>query len=346
MAPAIPNAVRVLVVGDGPALRELVARALATDPRFEVMAHVSSAELALVRLRAATPDVVLCDLDLAGGSGLALVERLARERRFPVVAACRDTATNDAVAALDAGAADVFAKPREGTWPELTAVDLRSRILHAVPPLSTRTLAPSSGPPSSRGYELAPLSAGGVELFAIGASTGGPTAVETIVKSLPASCPPVVVVIHMPAGFTRTYATRLDGLSALAVCEAEDGVALEVGTVHVAPGGRQCRVRRRDGRLVIALGSSERIGDHAPSVDVLFESVAEATGRRTAAALLTGMGADGAKGLLALRKLGARTYAQDEATSVVFGMPKAAWSLGAVRELTPLDRIAARLLDG
>lgn len=181
-------------------------------------------------------------------------------------------------------------------------------------------------------------------VIAIGASTGGTEAIKTVLGALPEHTPPVLIVQHMPESFTTAFARRLDEIARLAVREAQGGELLAPGTAYLAPGHAHLLLRKRAGRLITELSASPAVGGHRPAVDVLFHSVAEVAGHEAIGVLLTGMGKDGAQGLLAMRRAGAWTIAQDEATSVVYGMPRAAAALGAACETVPLDEIAARIL--
>jgi two-component system chemotaxis response regulator CheB len=276
------------------------------------------------------PDVITLDLELPGLSGIELLQKIRHSRPTPavVVSAYSARGAKLTVEALEAGAVDVVEKPRDGFPAEAMLTELRTKLAIAATARLSRFKRPdavSRAIPGSAASQQAPS---GIELIAIGASTGGPAAVQAVVTELPANAPPVVIVIHMPAGFTRTYAQRLNELSRIVVAEAEDGDALVPGRALVAPGGRQMRIKRRGTGLVVELGTSDKVSGHAPSVDALFDSIAKCAVRRCHAAILTGMGADGAAGMLNLRRAGARTWAQDEASCVVFGMPKAAWDMG------------------
>lgn len=337
---------RVLIVEDSSTTRMLLRRAFAGDPRFEVVAALSSAEEAWDQLPMLAPDVMTLDIELPGMSGIELLRRLRPVRPVPtvVVSARGGKGARESLEALEAGAVDVVEKPGGGTTPESMLSELRTKVAIAATARLGRLKAPMPLGPVSTASSATGRSAGrGLELIALGASTGGPAAVEQVLAALVPPMPPVVVVLHMPAGFTNTYAARLNDRCRLEVAEAVDGELLRPGRVLIAPGGRQFRMRRQNGALAVVLGETTRHGGHAPSVDVLFESVAATAGRNAIGAIFTGMGADGAAGLLSLRKAGGRTLAQDEASCVVFGMPKAAWELGAAEELVPLEQIASRL---
>lgn len=332
--------IRVLIVDASASGRLLVARALAPDGRFQVLAALRNAEEVLERIADLAPDVLTLDADLPGLTGLELLRRLETQTPTPtvLVSAPSTRGARIALEALSAGAIELVQKPAPGTTPEAMFTELRAKVVVAATAHVSQHDASDAEPPPSR---MAPM---GMEVIAIGASTGGPAAVERVVTSLPRNAPPVLVVLHMPSGFTQTFAQRVNDRARLRFIEAEDGTVLGEGFGYIAPGGRQLRVRRRNGALVVALGEETRVTGHCPSVDVLFQSVAETAGPRAVGALLTGMGSDGAAGLLAIREAGGRTLAQDEASCVVYGMPRTAYELGAVERLVPLDDIAARLV--
>lgn len=332
--------IRVLVVDDSSTARLMISRALAADGRFLVVGTLGSAEEVLARVADIAPDVMTLDIELPGLNGIELLQQLRTLRPVPtvVVSAYSARGTKLSLDALEAGAVDVVEKPGNGVSPEAMFQELRAKVAIAATARVGVPMRSEAVPRSSATGSTA-------SLVAIGASTGGPQAVTEIVRALPVSSPPVVIVIHMPGGFTRSYAQRLDDLAELEVTEASEGDELRPGHAYVAPGGRQFRVRRRGAALVAELGGPERVGGFVPAVDVMFDSIAQCCGGETVAALLTGMGEDGARGLLAIRQAGGRTLAQDDATSVVWGMPRAAWQLGAAESLAPLGQIAARLLS-
>jgi two-component system chemotaxis response regulator CheB len=340
---------RVLVVDDSATVRLMISRAMAADPRLEVVGAVRTAEEALERIEQLAPDVMTLDLDLPGISGIELLQRLRPVRPVPTVVVSAHSARGArlSVEALAAGAVDVVEKPAPGVDVGAMLAELRTKVTIAATARLGRfkqASAIAGGVSAPVALGTTPAKRGTAELIAIGASTGGPSAVQAVLETMPASAPPIIVAIHMPAGFTQSYAQRLNELCRLSVSEARDGDELVPGCILVAPGGLQTRVRRKGQTYSVAVTGDERVNGHAPSVDVLFESVAQAAGARSAAAILTGMGADGARGMLSMRQAGARTFAQDEASCVVFGMPKAAWDLGAVEAVVPLGDIAGRLL--
>jgi two-component system chemotaxis response regulator CheB len=344
-----PDAIRALVVDDSAVAREVISAALAMDPAFEV-ATASNATIAGERIRQDRPDVVVLDLELPGMSGLAFLEHLMSNDPLPVVVCSGIARPGAAVAmrALELGAVEVIPKPDVGIRAllasggrELSTVvrgAAQARVRrHKGGRAATRSLFPVRAP------HIAPRAWTG-PVIVLGASTGGTEALRTILTSLPPDSPPVVVVQHMPGAFTAAFARRLDTLCAMRVMEARDGEPLRPGVVLIAPGGRHIELIKYAPGYAVRVFDGSPVSGHRPSVDVLFQSAASVLGARATAALLTGMGADGAEGLLALRGRGARTIAQDEHTSIVFGMPKEAIQRGAAAEVLPLDRIAAALL--
>jgi two-component system chemotaxis response regulator CheB len=340
---ALPGArpVRVLVIDDSPVMRGLLCELLSADPALEVVGTAADAYIARDKIKRLAPDVLTLDVQMPRMDGLAFLSNLMRLRPMPVVMVSTLTAAGADVTleALARGAVDFIAKPRlhAGDDVAIYAGELSAKIRQA----ARATVA-------ARGTETAPLvpaeyrSAG--RLLAIGASIGGTEAICRVLSQLPADAPATVVAQHIPAAFSTAFAQRLDRHSAMTVCEVRGRQPLLPGHVYVAPGGRHLRVRRSGGSLHCVLDDSPPVNRHRPSIDVLFESIAEHASAITSAALLTGMGDDGAKGLLALRHGGAATFVQDAATSVVWGMPGAAVALGAAQEVLPLSRIAARLL--
>jgi two-component system chemotaxis response regulator CheB len=327
----------------------IIARALSFDPRLEVVGAVRTAEEALERIEQLSPDVITLDLDLPGMGGIELLKRIKPIRPIPTVVVSAHSGRGARLShdALAAGAVDVVEKPCPGVDVEAVLAELRTKVTIAATARLGRfkqAAAISGAGPAPSLVGVSAARRGRAELLASGASTGGPTAVQSVLEAMPASPPPVVVAIHMPAGFTTNYAQRLNEVCRLSVSEAKDGDELLPGRILVAPGGLQTRVRRKGAGFSVSITGDERVNGHAPSVDILFESVALAAGKRAAAAIMTGMGADGARGMLTLRQTGARTFAQDEASCVVFGMPKAAWELGAAEALVPPGDLAGKLM--
>ena len=369
--------IRVLVVDDSSLIREMLVKSLTVPGVVEVVGTASDGLKALAAVERLAPDVVTLDVEMPGLTGLEVLARI-RDKALPVivVASMREAASDLAVQALTAGAFDFYPKP---SGPESfaklhdelgekikAASRFRRRALDRAGPTTTvgtsplraRATADAALPGATRiatpsrqkavqpiGPSRAPAKGFARSLIAIGASTGGPQALAEVLRSFPANVPPVLIVQHMPEGFTKKFAERLDGKLAVRVQEATDGQRLKMGTVLLAPGTKQHMVLAREGHeLVVRLVESAPVMHHRPSVDILFRSCAEILGRRTVAALLTGMGSDGARGLLEIHKTGATTIAQDEASCVVYGMPMEAIALGAADHVLPIGTIGPSLV--
>ncbi|HMM19802.1 MAG TPA: chemotaxis response regulator protein-glutamate methylesterase [Selenomonadales bacterium] len=332
--------VRVLVVDDSLVFRETLAREIARDPGIEVVATAADPYAARDRILEFEPDVMTLDVEMPRMSGIEFLKRLIPQYPLPVVVV---SAVSDSVFdALDAGAVDYVAKPDHkagrGMDPFISELIVKIKIA------STANLAAAKNP----GLVAAPLvrvgAAGRNCVIAIGASTGGTEAIETVLRAFPEDMPGTVIVQHMPAVFTAMYAQRLNHSCAVEVREAKKGDRVLPGRVLVAPGGSHMRVKRLNGDYIVECYQGEKVSGHCPSVDVLFHSMADQVGAGGIGVVLTGMGSDGAAGLLALRRSGGRTIGQDERSSVVYGMPKAAFDLGAVQEEVPLGQIARKLI--
>jgi two-component system, chemotaxis family, protein-glutamate methylesterase/glutaminase len=335
------NDIKVLVVDDSAVVRRLITQALESEPGIRVVAQAADAYAARDALMAAAPDVVTLDIEMPRLDGLSFLRKIMHYRPMPVIIVSSQVQDGGARAleALSAGAFDVVGKPASVAALSQLRVQLvtlvksafESQRPKAAPALPLATASIPAWPP------------GPCDLIAIGASTGGTVAIEKLLSATETNLPPIVIAQHMPATFTRAYAERVNQLSALSVREAVDGEPLMGGTALVAPGGKHLLVRYDGASLRARVKAGPLVSGHAPSVDVLFRSVAETVGPRASAALLTGMGRDGAEGLLALRRAGGRTVAQDEASCVVFGMPRAAIELDGADEVLSIDRLTARL---
>ncbi len=366
---------RVAVADDSSFIRRAIARLLAQEPDLQLVGSAGSGEELLDQIERWNPDAVVLDLSMPGMGGLATLDRIMATRPTPVLILSTHSKKDapQTIEALHRGAMDFIDKQQYSLvdFDALRAVlleKLRQITGHAAPPgLSdpARRPAAAATAPAALLTALDPGAAAGagrIEVVLIGASTGGPPAVEGLLRDLgpgiaaphlsqasppplPPPLPPILIVQHMPAGFTRAFADRLNAYLPLQVREATHQEPLLPGTVYIAPGGLHLRVQREGAGLRAALSTSPETAIHRPSVDVLFTSAAEAVGSRAVAALLTGMGSDGALGMAALVRAGALTLAQDEATSVVYGMPRAAVLAGAAREVLPLDRIGGRLRE-
>jgi two-component system, chemotaxis family, protein-glutamate methylesterase/glutaminase len=348
---------RVLIIDDSALMRSLLSQMISLAPDMEVVGAARDAESAREMIKLLNPDVLTLDVQMPKMDGLVFLERLMRLRPMPVVMVssftqkCSDTTLK----ALELGAVDFIGKPKaDGTKSmDSYAEDLVDKIraakgarLHLAPSAAHRQAllkpAPSHSASSLAGGGL--MGAGGKIVF-VGASTGGTEAIKDFLQGIPADCPPMLIVQHMPESFTTSFARRLDGLCEPRVVEAQGGEKLEAGTVYIAPGHSHLQVRRGGNGFVTELLATPPVNRHRPSVDVLFDSAAAVVGRKAIGVILTGMGKDGAQGLLRMRQAGARTFGQDENTCVVYGMPREAFLVGAVEEQWPLEMIARHVIN-
>ncbi len=334
------SGIRVAIADDSSFLRKAVARMLASEPGIELVGSAARGEELLENLGRWRPDAVILDLSMPGIGGLATLDEIMARRPVPVIilSTYSRKGAPQTIEALHRGAVD-FVDKQQFSLVDFEA--LRQVLAGKIREVTTprRAASPAAAPP-----KRPPAEEGGIpEVVLIGASTGGPPAIERILRDLGGDVPvPVLVVQHMPAGFTRAFAERLNIQLPLEVREPVDGEPLQPGTVYIARGGFHLRIVPGRQRLAAAVSSEPRDTPHRPSVDELFGSAA-AAGVRAVAILLTGMGHDGAEGMAKLAAQGALTIAQDEATSTIFGMPRAAAAIGAVREMLPLAEIGARL---
>ncbi|PHY13280.1 chemotaxis response regulator protein-glutamate methylesterase [Caulobacter sp. B11] len=333
--------IRVLVVDDSATMRGLITAALNRDPGIEVVGAAGDPFEARGMIKALNPDVVTLDIEMPNMNGIEFLEKIMRLRPMPVVmvSSLTQAGAEMTLRALELGAVDCVAKPTmaTGTADALAEVAVKVR---AAARASVRTRADAT-PVTARRKDYVPSG----DVVAIGSSTGGVEALLSILTLFPDTCPPTVITQHMPATFTASFAARLDRASGAKVQEATDGALLEAGKVYVAPGGGAHLEVVRSGGLRCRLVAADPVSGHRPSVDVLFNSLAKAVGDKAVGAILTGMGRDGAQGLLALRNAGARTLGQDEQSCVVYGMPRAAFEIGAVEKQVSLSSIGQSILD-
>lgn len=327
--------IRVLIVDDSSTMRALVAAALASDPELVVVGEAADPLEAREAIKQLNPDVITLDVEMPNMNGLDFLERVMRLRPMPVVMVSTLTTRGAEItlAALELGAIDCVAKPgpEDRDTFQTLAEKVKTAARAKVRPLQRRS------EPAEKSEDYDP----GDKVVAIGSSTGGVEALLAIVQHFPANCAPTVITQHMPGTFTRSFAERLNRACAAEVSEAKDGDPLKPGRVYLAPGGENhLEITGGAKNLHCHLKSGAAVSGHRPSVDVLFKSVSHAAKDRAVGVILTGMGRDGAQGLLAMREAGGRTLGQDEATCVVFGMPRAAFELGAVERQLPLEAIA------
>ncbi len=356
--------IRVLIVDDSAVVRQVMGEVLRRAPGIEVIATASDPVFALDKMRQAWPDVILLDVEMPRMDGITFLKRIMAERPTPVIICSTLTSrgAETTMQALAAGAVSIITKPTLGlkhflndSAAELVSAvrsaaraNMRAMKLAAATPGREGTLAPAAAaglprPAPGAGHEA--LAETTDRLIAIGTSTGGTQALEVVLRALPRTIPGIVVVQHMPEKFTELFAQRLNQLCAIEVLEAQDGQRVIAGRALIAPGGRHLTVRRSGAHYLVEVRDGPPVNRHRPSVDVLFRSVARSAGRNAMGVIMTGMGDDGARGLRELFDAGALTVAQDEASSVVFGMPREAIRLGAAGRVLGLEAIAPALIQ-
>lgn len=339
--------IRVLIIDDSIVIRQLLKDIFARDGGIEVVGTASDPIEGYDKIVQLKPDVLTLDVEMPRMDGITFLEKLMRSHPMPVVMISTLTREGSEVTlkALELGAVDFIAKPTQSIFTGMAALshEITSKVKAAararVRPKQAH-VAPVEMPQTS-----IKRVAGTHRLIAIGASTGGPEAIRQVLQGLPAEVPPIVIVQHMPPVFTRSFAERLDKLCTVRVKEAEDGDVLQPGHAYIAPGDYHLQVMRSGSQYRARVVQTEPVNRHRPSVDALFDSVMQASGASTVAVLLTGMGADGARGLKKLREAGARTIAQDEETCVVFGMPREAIQIGGAEFVLPLPQIAHKVVE-
>lgn len=343
--------IRLLIVDDSAVVRQVLSTIFASDPGLEVLATAPDPLVARQRLQEAWPDLIVLDLEMPNMDGMTFLRQLMAERptRVLICSTLTEQGAPAALEALAAGAVGYVSKPRVGVRDALagSARELIRSVKQAAQATPRALRSPAPLAPLAPQAAATPVAAGSdAPLVAIGCSTGGTQALEQILTALPPACPGIVVVQHMPEKFTAAFASRLNHLCAIEVREACNGDLVRPGLALIAPGGLHLRLVRNGAGFQTQVLNGPPVNCHKPSVDVLFKSVAEVAGAQSIGAILTGMGDDGARGLRAMHEAGAYTLAQDEASCVVYGMPREAVRLGAVDTILPLDRIAAALLRG
>lgn len=337
--------IRVLCVDDSALVRGLMTEIINSQPDMEVVASAPDPLIARELIKQHNPDVLTLDVEMPRMDGLDFLERLMRLRPMPVVMVSSLTERNSEVTlrALELGAVDFVTKPKLGLRDGLMDYsDLIAEKIRAAAASKPRLAPNSTAAPRAR---LTHHFSTTEKLVLIGASTGGTEAIRQVLEPLPANSPAIMITQHMPAGFTRSFVQRLDNLCAMQVHEAEDGQRVLPGHVYLAPGGvAHMKLARSGANYVVKLDESEPVNRHRPSVDVLFNSAAQVAGKNAVGVILTGMGKDGALGLMAMKQAGAITFAQDEASCIVFGMPREALLIGAADNAVPLSEISERIL--
>jgi two-component system chemotaxis response regulator CheB len=345
--------IRVLIVDDSAVVRQTLAEVLSSDPEIEVMATASDPFVAAEHMSKEVPDVITLDIEMPRMDGLTFLKKIMSQHPIPVVI-CSSLAGDGAQStfrALEFGAVDIITKPKLGTRQFLE--ESRTLICQAVKGAAkakVHLLGPSRSvqPKLTADAILSPATHAMAEttekIVMIGASTGGTEALKTLLEALPADSPGIVIVQHMPELFTRAFANRLDSLCAITVKEAETNDSVIRGRALIAPGNHHLLLKRSGARYYVEVKDGPLVCRHRPSVDVLFRSAARYAGRNAVGVILTGMGDDGARGMREMKDAGATTIAQDEATCVVFGMPKEAIKLGGVDKVLPLTAIPASML--
>jgi two-component system chemotaxis response regulator CheB len=340
---------KVLVVDDSAVMRKLLTELINSTSDLEVVGAAPDAHIARDMIKTLNPDVVTLDVQMPRMDGLEFLERLMRLRptRVVMVSAFTAAGSDTTLRALELGAVDFIGKPRADNPAAIAeyAEELADKIRGAAVARLRRAPVAGSLPAAPAESPQAPVRtvANGNIIF-VGASTGGTEAIKDFLLGFPADCPPTLIVQHMPESFTASFAKRLDSLCAPRVIEAQGGERVEPGTVYIAPGHSHMQIRRQGAGYVTELLSTPVVNRHRPSVEVLFDSAAQLVGRKAVGVILTGMGKDGAQGLLRMRQAGARTFGQDEASCVVYGMPREAALVGAVEEVVSLENMSRRVL--
>lgn len=335
----------VLIVDDSAIVRQVLRESLSAEPDLEVVGTAPDAFIARDKILALHPDVLTLDIEMPRMDGLTFLRRLMIHRPMPVIVVSSLVASTAAVEALGAGAVDVVAKPG-GPY---TVADLRQSLAEKIRAAAAARVKAPAPAAAARPASTVPPAIGAAykrgALLAVGASTGGTDAIAKVLVEFPADCPPVLIAQHIPPVFSRAFAERLNSMCQMRVREAQNGDRLEPGLALVAPGDHHMLLKPAPEGRQVEIKKGPKVCYQRPSVDVLFHSVAQYAGADATAALLTGMGADGAQGMLAMHRAGAHTIAQDEATCIVFGMPREAIRLGGVDRVLALQQVAAAMLE-
>ncbi|RQW86741.1 MAG: chemotaxis response regulator protein-glutamate methylesterase [Geobacter sp.] len=346
--------IKVLIVDDSAVVRQTLAEILSSDPRIEVMASAADPYIAAERIRNELPDVITLDVEMPRMDGITFLQKIMSQHPIPVVmcSSLTEERSETALKALEYGAVEIIQKPRLGVKQFLE--ESKVLICDVVKAASLARVQPiriskQVAPKLTADAVLAKPSAKAMirtteKVVVVGASTGGTEALRVFLEDMPLDSPGIVIVQHMPENFTRSFAARLDTLCRISVKEAENNDTVIPGRALIAPGNRHMLLKRSGARYFVEIKDGPLVSRHRPSVDVLFRSAARYAGKNAVGVIMTGMGDDGAKGLLEMKDAGAVTIAQDEATCVVFGMPKEAIKLGAVDKILPLEDITPAVI--
>lgn len=329
--------IRIFVIDDSPLFRTFIINGLSKLPYIEIVGEAADPVEASQKIVKCRPDVITCDIEMPKMNGIQFTKQLMEKYPLPLIIV--SSVSHAAVDALKAGAVDFLVKEEFHSVKEKEAF---IQILAEKIKVVSRANLPTKKKIELRS-DVKFIKQTQTKLIAIGASTGGTEAIFKLLKDLPPTVPGIVIVQHIPPGFSRMFAERLNKFTFFKAKEAVSGDTVEQGTILVARGDRQLKVVRKGTEYKVVCGSSEKVSGHCPSVDVLFHSVAKEVGSEAMGVILTGMGCDGAKGLLAMRNAGAKTIGQDEASSVVYGMPKEAFHIGAVEQQVSLQKMAQEI---
>ncbi|MDD2759646.1 MAG: chemotaxis response regulator protein-glutamate methylesterase [Methylomonas sp.] len=342
--------IKLLIVDDSALIRQMLTGIFETAGDIEVVGTASDPLIARDKIKALNPDVLTLDVEMPRMDGLTFLRNLMRLRPMPVVMISTLTATGADVTldALALGAVDFVTKPKADVASRLQeyadeiiekvrmAAKAKVKALDAAPPSAGHSVAPQSG--IKKHFKTTD------KVIAVGSSTGGTEAVKILARMLPANAPAMVVTQHLPLAFSESFARHVGGVSEMKACIASDGQLILPGNIYIAPGDKHLQVARDGARYICRLDDGPSVNRHKPSVEVLFESMADNVGKNAIGVMLTGMGADGAKAMVRMREAGAVNIVQDEATSIVWGMPGEAYKQGAAHHVLPLDKIAGQII--
>lgn len=334
--------IRVLVIDDSALIRQMLTEILNSRDDIEVVGSAEDPLVAREKIKQLSPDVLTLDIEMPKMTGLQFLKNLMRLRPMPVVmvSTLTERGAPETLEALELGAVDYICKPKAKTETKLRifADDLVDKVRMA----STARVQPFQEKKAPQA--IVPITGAFQRIIAVGASTGGTEAIKTLLSTVPSNCPPILITQHIPKVFSTSFAERLNRCLEMEVFEAQEGMIIRPGCVYIAPGDFHLTIATSGAKKVCRIIQTEKVNRHRPAVDVMFNSILDYYGSKVVAVMLTGMGADGANGMLRLKQAGAITYAQDQATSVVWGMPQAAFNIGAVDEVLPLQNISQQML--